>query len=57
MLKDFAKRIGYDDPLEIYLSKLEALILCDYAISKRAIALLLLQEDKDILALIKDKEK
>ncbi len=57
MLKDFAKRIGYDDPLEIYLSKLESLILGDYTISKRAIALLLLQEDKDILALIKDKEK
>jgi len=57
MLEAFAKKIGYDDPLEIYLSKLEALIIGDYTISKRSIALLLLQEDKDILALIKDKEK
>ncbi len=57
MLKDFAKRIGYDDPLEIYLSKLEALISSEYRISKRAIALLLLQEDKDILTIIKDKEQ
>ncbi len=56
MLKDFAKRIGYDDPLEIYLSRIESLLAGEYKISKRAICLLLLQEDRDILALVKDKE-
>jgi len=56
MLSDFSKRIGYDNPLEIYLSRLESLLLSDYRISKRAIALLLLQEDQEMLDLIKDKE-
>jgi ferrous iron transport protein B len=49
--------IGYDDPIEIYLSRLEALMFSDYKISKRSISLLLLQEDKEILDLVKDKEK
>lgn len=57
MLKDFARNIGYDDPLEIYLSKLESLLLSDYQISKRAISLLLLQEDKEVLGVVKDREK
>ncbi len=57
MLKDFAKRIGYDDPLEIYLSRIESLLLSDYKITKRAIAILLLQEDNEMLDRIKDKEK
>ncbi len=57
MLKDFAKKIGYDDPLEISLSKLESLLLSDYKISKRSAALLILEEDKDILDLVRQKEK
>ena len=57
MLKDFAKKIGYDDPLEIYLTKLESFLLSDYEISKHSVALLLLQEDKEILDLVKDKER
>jgi ferrous iron transport protein B len=57
MLKDFAKKIGYDDPLEIYLTKLESFLVSDYRISKRSISLLLLQEDKEILDIVKDKEK
>jgi ferrous iron transport protein B len=57
MLKDFAKRIGYDDPLEIYLSRIESLLLSDYKITKRAMAILLLQEDKEMLDIIKDREK
>ena len=57
MLREFPKRIGYDDPLEIYLSRLEALLLSDYKISKRAVSLLLLEEDKGILDLVQDKEK
>src|SRR3990167_5430554 len=57
MLKDFAKKIGYDDPLEIYLSKIESLLLSEYKISKRSVALLILQEDKETLSLVSDKEK
>jgi len=56
MLKDFARKIGYDDPLEIYLSKLESFLLFDYKISKRSVGLLLLQEDKEILEKVKEKE-
>lgn len=57
MLRDFSRKIGYDDPLEIYLSKLESLLKYNYKISKRAVCLLLLQEDKEILELVKGKEK
>ena len=57
MLREFPKRIGYDDPIEIYLSKLESYLLCDYKISKRAAALLILQEDKEILEKVNEREK
>ncbi|MEW6102032.1 MAG: ferrous iron transporter B [Candidatus Omnitrophota bacterium] len=56
MLRDIAKSIGYDDPLEPYLSKLEALLSADYIILKRSVALLLLQEDKEILQEVRNKE-
>lgn len=57
MLKDFVKNIGYDDPLEVYLSKLEELLKSEYKISKRAVSLLLLQEDEEIFELVKNNEK
>ncbi|MDP3732238.1 MAG: ferrous iron transporter B [Candidatus Omnitrophota bacterium] len=57
MLRELPRNIGYDDPLELYLSELEAHLLSDYKISKRSLSLLLLQEDKDILDIVKDKEK
>jgi len=57
MLRDFAKRIGYESPVEVYLSRIESLLLSDYKISRRAIAILLLQEDKEILDIVKEKEK
>jgi len=56
MLKDFVKNIGYDDPLEMYISKITDLLSVEYAILKRSVALLLLQEDKGILELVKEKE-
>jgi len=56
MLKDFPRKIGYDDPLEIYLSRLESLLLSDYKISKRSVSLLLLQEDIEITDIVKEKE-
>lgn len=57
MPRELFKNIGYDDPLEIYLSRLESLLLSDYRISRRSVSLLLLQEDKDILDMVKDKER
>ncbi len=57
MLKDFAKKLGYDDPLESSLSRIEALLSGEYKISKRSVALLLLQEDKGLFAEVKNKEK
>lgn len=56
MLRDFARKIGYDDPLEIYLSKLESLLRSDYNITKWSVSLLLLQEDKEILGKAKERE-
>jgi len=57
MLEQFAKRYGYDDPLEIYLSRIQALLAGDYGISKRSLALLLLQEDSEMLDSVKSREK
>ncbi|MCM8797531.1 MAG: ferrous iron transporter B [Candidatus Omnitrophica bacterium] len=60
MLKDSAKHfcrsISYDDPLEVCISKIQGLLLSDYRMSKRALALLLLQEDKEIVDTVRDKE-
>lgn len=51
------KKVGYSDTLEIYLARLEELLKAkDYKISKRSLALLILQEDKEILELVKEKE-
>ena len=56
MLENFAKSIGYDDPLKIYLSKIEELLLGDYFISKRSVALLLLQRDEEVFGIVAKKE-
>ena len=57
MLENFAKRIGYDDPLETYLSRIEEFLLGEYFISKRSVALLLLQRDEEVLGGVVKKEK
>lgn len=44
--------IKYDDILETAINNIENLLINNYTISKRAVALLLLQEDPDIAALI-----
>ncbi|TBR16677.1 ferrous iron transporter B, partial [bacterium] len=56
MLENFAKKIGYDDPLELSILKLESLLLSDYKISKRSVSLLLLQSEPEIMDLVKAKE-
>lgn len=45
------------DILEISIEKIESLLTQDYGLSKRAIALLLLQEDSEIMALVNAREQ
>jgi len=56
-----ADRIKYEDPfefdIEIAVKKIESLLQADYALSKRAIALLLLQEDQQVDSFVKEKER
>jgi ferrous iron transport protein B len=53
-------KIKYEDPvnfsIEIALEKIESLLKANYPITKRAIALLLLQDDQDIQILVRDKD-
>ncbi len=53
-------RIKYDDPvefsLEIAVDRIENMLEGDYRLSKRAVGLLLLQEDEDILGIVREKE-
>lgn len=44
------------DILEVSLEKIESLLKGDYGISKRSIGLLLLQEDSEIISLVKSNE-
>lgn len=54
------RKITYEDPvefsIEIAIEKIENIMEGGYRLSKRAIALLLLQEDKEIEILVKEKE-
>ena len=54
------KKITYEDPvefsIEIAVEEIENILEGDYRLSKRSIALLLLQEDKEVAALVKEKE-
>ena len=54
MLKDYKGPIEHS--IEIAIEKIENLLEEEYPISKRSLTLLLLQEDKEILGLIKEKE-
>lgn len=51
------KKIGYSDTLEVYLARIVECLTCsDYKISKRSLALLLLQEDEEIAKIVGEKE-
>jgi ferrous iron transport protein B len=54
------RTIKYEDPvelsIEIALERIEAMLKADYAFSKRAIGLLMLQRDSDIEALVRETE-
>jgi ferrous iron transport protein B len=56
MSRQCPAKIGYDDPLEFTLSRLEGMLGQTYALSRRAIALLMLQGDAEILSLVKERE-
>ncbi|KAA0257794.1 ferrous iron transport protein B [Deferribacter autotrophicus] len=47
--------INYGNNIEVYIKKITSLLKNEYPISKRAIALLLLQKDKDTIELIKSE--
>ena len=54
MKADYKGPVEYS--IEIAIEKIEKLLAQDYSISKRTIALLLLQEDEEITQIIKEKE-
>jgi len=56
MLQDKATPLKYDDTIESALNDLTSLLKGDYAISKRALGLLLLQEDQQIESQVKGQE-
>ena len=50
--------VGYSDTLEVYLAKItDFLTSQDYKLPKRALALLLLQEDQEVLEIVKAKDR
>lgn len=49
-------KVYYGDKLEIAISKVQNTLKSDYPISKRAISILLLEEDNDVYKLVKEKE-
>jgi len=49
--------VTYDDAIERAILQITELLKAKYVISKRSISLLLLQEDEDIMNMVKEKEK
>ncbi len=60
MSEKAGKKIKYEDPvefsIEIAAEQIEGLLKGDYILSRRATGLLLLQKDKDIEAIVKEKD-
>ncbi len=54
MAKDYKGPVEYS--IEIAIEKIENLLKEDYFISKRSLALLVLQQDREMLGLVKEKE-
>lgn len=48
--------IAYDEVIENSVKKIVDILKHDYAISKKSVALLLLQEDEDMIKLVREKE-
>jgi ferrous iron transport protein B len=47
----------YEDKIESAISKIEENMICEYTLSKRAMALFLLQGDSEVKEIVKEKEK
>ncbi len=48
--------VGYDDPIELYIARLDALLEPGYGIPGRALALLLLQGDQELIKLVEERQ-
>lgn len=55
--KKGARSVKYEEVLESAIQRIEEILPGEYSLSKRAIALLLLQEDPGIIALVKEQMK
>ena len=55
MVKDYRGPVEYS--IEIAIERIGNLLKEDYPISKRSLALLVLQEDREIIELVKQKER
>lgn len=51
------KDMEYDSNVEHHLADLDYLLKADYPLSKRTVAVLLLENDKDMIDIVKEKEK
>lgn len=49
--------IKYDVKIEFVIEMIKSKLMCDYTLSKRAIALFLLQGDSEVTGIVKEKEK
>lgn len=56
LLTEKESKTRFDEPIEAAIEKITALLHGSYNVSKRAIALLLLQEDPEVLSMVKAKE-
>jgi ferrous iron transport protein B len=54
--KEETKTIEYDPKIESAISEIESKMTCDYTLSKRAMALFLLQGDSEVIEIVKEKE-
>ncbi|MGL4670264.1 MAG: ferrous iron transport protein B [Methanobacteriaceae archaeon] len=56
-IKETFKFIDYGSEVESAISKIENLLKGEYSLSKRSVALLLLETDEDIIKIVKETEK
>jgi ferrous iron transport protein B len=50
-------KVEYEDRIENAIKRIEEQMMCDYTLSKRAMALFLLQGDSEVTEFVKEKEK
>jgi ferrous iron transport protein B len=55
--KTHGPEVVYEDKIETAVTKIEEHLMCEYTLSKRAMALFLLQGDSEVKDIVKEKEK